>query len=284
MTSRLQSGLYILQVAIIDDNDYPMGQLTTPNSPVNGTVYSPLLVVGAVSYTTAADTVENAYSFRSQKFGGNRDLGLSALGAGTLELAEYDDVFDPLVMGYARDAATATAEVITGHNANRGKARRLMLAFSPAATPANGLNNFDTIFTWGTLRRGALGSNQATGRNPNNRQYTLTKFLSTRTPWGQLFSASTIAPDGNSDDEVVVYSDAPQEFCTYIDDASATTFAMPYALEYTEHAGARNKFYKNGVENKSSVTSISSATVTRTASSAADKVVAMGPSLALLAA
>lgn len=280
--SRLQSGEYVLQVEAISDADYGMGTLITPNAPTNNTVYNPLVVPSVVSYAAANDTVQTAYSYAGQKTRGKRDMGVSQLGDGTLTLSEFDDAFDALVMGYLIDTATATSERIAGHNVNRGKALRLLLAFSPAATPVNGLTNFDTIYTWGTLRRGALGTNQGTGSNPNNRAYTLTKFTVTRNPWGQLFSADPTAV-GTLDDEKIVYSDAPQMSSTFIADGTATTWLLPYAPEYTEHAGAWNKFYKNGVEAKASISGISGSTITLSgAGSAADKWRFVGPCPALL--
>lgn len=282
MTSRLQSGDYLLTIDILDDNDYPMGQLTTPNTPTPNTVYPPLIVPAVVSYVAANDTQQIAYSYAGQKQRGKRDMGISQLGDGTLTCSEFDDILDAIVMGYLIDTATATAERIAGHNVNRGKARRLMLGFVPAATPVNGLTNFDTIYTWGTLRRGALGANQGAGSNPNNRAYSLTKFMSTRNPWGQLFSADPTAV-GSSDDEKIVYSDAPQMGATYVADGTATTILMPYAPEYTEHAGAYNKFYKGGVESKATVSGISGSTITlSSAGTTGDKWRPVMPSLALL--
>lgn len=286
MTTRLQSGSYTLQVAIVDDNDYPMGQLTTPNSPVNGTVYSPYVVPSIVSYTAAEDTQEIAESIAGQKIRGRRDMGISQLGNGTLELSEFDDVFDALVQGYTLDTTTGTGLRIAAHNVSRTQSRKFMLALTPAATPSNGTPNFDTIFTWGTLRRGALGISGQSGRNPNNRQYTLTKVLSTRTPWGQLFSQSTLAPTGNQDDEVIIYADAPIMFFTRVANGTASAFAPPYALEYTAAAtfGSANLIYVNGTASAQAVDSVSGGTafLLNGAGVSAQKWVVLAPSIALL--
>lgn len=262
MTSRLQSGSYILQVAIVDDNDYPMGQLTTPNSPVNGTVYSPYVVPAIVSYTAAADTQEVAQSYAGQKPRGRRDMGISQLGDGTIELSEFDDVFDALVQGYTLDTSSGTGLRIAGHNVGRTLARKFMLGFTAAATPSSGTPNFDTIFTWGTLRRGGLGISGASGTNPNNRAYTLTKVLSTRTPWGQLFSNATLAPSGSSDDEVIVYADAPISFHTRVANGTASAWNAPYALEYSAAGafGSANLIYMNGTASAQAVVNVSGGT------------------------
>lgn len=286
MTSRLQSGLYTLQIAIVDDNDFPMGQLTTPNSPVHGTVYSPYVVPAPVSYTSADDTVEEVNSFGGQRLRGNRNLGTSALGGGTLELSEFDDVFDALVQGYALDTTTGTGLRITARNANRATPRRFMLGFTAAATPANSTPNYDTIFTWGTLRRGALGTNQQTGRNPNNRTYALTKYLSSRAPWGQLFSLATVAPNGGSDDEVAIYADATMEFFTVVRDGTASGYVAPYAFSYTAAAafGSANLLYMNGTATAQLVASMSGGTALLLggAGVSGQKLLVMGPSQALL--
>lgn len=286
MTTRLQSGTYTLQIAAVDSNDFPVGQLTSPDSPVNGTVYSPYVVPSVVSYAAADDTVETTDSFGGQRKRGKRDLGTSSLGDGTLELSEFDDVFDALVMGYAVDTASGTGLRIAAHNTNRGRARRFMLAFTAAATPANSLPNYDTIYTWGTLRRGALGTSQASGRNPNNRVYTLTRYLSTRTPWGQLFSQATVLPDGGSDDEVTIYADAPMEFFTIVRDGTASGYVAPYAFSYTAAAafGSANLLYMNGTATAQAVASFSGGTalLLNGVGVSGQKMLVHGPSVALL--
>lgn len=282
MTSNLHTGAYVLQVALLNDNNYPMGQLVTPNSPVNGTSYNPLVVPSLVGFEAADDTSEEASSFGGQKKRGTRDLGVSELGDITITVSEFDDVFDALVLGYTVDTATAANLRMTSRNVNRTRPRKLLLGFTAAATPVNSTPNFATIFMWGTLRRTALGSNQGTGRNPNNRVYTLKKFVSTRTPFGQLFSAAGVNPDGDSDDEYVITASAPMSLSTYVDDGSTTSLVMPYAPDSTEHAGATNLFFKNGTVNHTGVSGISSATATITAGSAADIWNTLVPSSAIL--
>lgn len=286
MATRLQSGFYTCQIAIVDDNDFPVGTLTTPNSPTFNTVYSPYVVPAPVSYTAAEDTVEVAESYAAQDIRGRRDIGVSQLGSGTLELSEFDDIFDALVQGYTLDTTTGTGLRIAGHNVNRSTSRKFMLAMTPAATPSNGTPNFDTIFTWGTLRRGALGVSQQSGRNPNNRQYTLTKTLSTRTPWGQLYSQSTLAPSSNLDDEVTIYADAPIMFYTVVRNGTASGYVAPYAHSYTAAAtfGSANLLYMNGTATGQAVDSVSGGTalLLNGAGVSGQKLVVLGPSVALL--
>ena len=286
MASRLQSGTYTLQVAVVDSNDFPVGQLTTPDSPVNGTVYAPYVVRSVVNYTAADDTVETASSFGGQRARGKRDLGTTELGDGTLELSEFDDIFDALVQGYALDTTTGSGLRIAAHNANRTGSRRFMLAFTAAATPANSTPNFDTIFTWGTLRRGSLGTNQGSGRNPNNRVYTLTKHLSNRTPWGQLFSTATLAPSGSSDDEVTIYADGPMEFFTVVRDGTASGYVAPYAFPYSATAafGSANLLFMNGTASGQLAASFSGGTalIVGNAGTSGQKLLVLGPSQALL--
>lgn len=286
MADRLQSGLYTMQIWVVDSEDYPMGTLTTPNSPVNGTVYNAYVVPSVVTYTAAADTVESVESYGSMELRGRREMGTSAFGDGTIETSEFDDVLDALVMGYVLDTTTGTALRIAGHNVNRAVPLKFMIGLTSAATPSNGTPNFDTTFTWGTLRRGALGFNQQTGRNPNNRTYTLTKVLSKRTPWGQLFSSSTLAPTGGKDDEVTIYTDAPISLSTRVADGTASAFNLPYALSYTAAASfnSANLIFMNGTATAQSVVNVSGGTavVTNGALISANKWIVLGPSVALL--
>ena len=175
---------------------------------------------------------------------------------------------------------------IAGHNVNRTQSLKFMLAFTPAATPSNGTPNFDTVFTWGTLRRGALGFNQQSGRNPNNRQYTLTKVLSTRTPWGQLYSSATLAPASDKDDEVTVYADAPMSFATIVRNGTASAYNLPYVLSYTAAAsfGSSNLIFMNGTATAQAVVVASGGTalLLNGEGVSAQKIVVMGPSIDLL--
>lgn len=267
MTSVLRAGMYLAQIAILDDDNFPMGTLTTPNAPTHGTVYSPYLIPAVVEYTPAQATYANAYSRAGMKLRGRRSQGATDYGIGSLTLSEYDDVFAALVLGGAVDTTTATAVRTRGKNKGRVQQRNFMLALTTGATPSDSTPAYDTIVLLNCYFEEASGggANQSGGENPNNHTYNIYVNMSSRNHLGQLFSAATTAPDGDADTEQALYYTDPMMFTTYIDDNSATTFALPYAPSSTEHAGAINMFYNEGVDLKAQVSGISGSTVTITA-------------------
>lgn len=280
--SELHVGLYVLQIARLSSAGYPMGQLVTPDAPVNGTVYSPYVVPAPIEYTPASSTEEEAHGKARGKIRGRMPLGVSDLGTGTLTLSEFDDTFDPLVMGTTRDTTTATAGVAVTSNRGRNTPRKFLVGFTPAALAVDSTIKYATIWKWGYFTRSELGANSGTGENPNNLSYTFYPTLSLRTPFGQLFSAAAVAPDNGSDAEYIQKDTYPMALTTYVDDGSGTSILQAYTPYYSEHAGAHNLFYKNGVENKANVSSLSSKTWTVTAGTAADVWCIMTPSAEIL--
>lgn len=283
MASDLVSGFYLAQIAILDSNNYPMGTLTTPDSPVNGTVYSPYVIPAVVEYREPTPTYVEASSYAGMKHRGRRSHGVSDFGVGQLILSEFDDTFDALVMEYTVDTTLASSLRITARNAQRVQSRRFALWLTGGATDSNSTPNFIT-FCLGNVyfNRQGVNLSQGGGQNPNNLTYDIVQNVSTRSPLGQLYSASALAVDGNADTMVAIRAAQPVTFTTYVDDGSATSIVVPYAPYYTEHAGAYNIFTKNGSTNHSNVSGISSATLTVTAGTAADKWVIATPSAAVL--
>lgn len=257
MTSRMLSGLYMGQIAILDEDDYPMGTLVTPDAPTHGTVYSPYVFFAVVEANFGNPTSENAQSYAGMSLRGRRPLGTTDYGVGTLTMSEMDDVFDALVMGYTLDATTATSARIRAKNAKRLQQRRFMVALTAGATPVNSANDFETIVLLNVYFDNAqYGVNQSGGTNPNNVTYNMYVNASTRAPWGQLLSAATVAVDGDADTEMALNHADPYLFTTYVDDNSSATFTLPYSPSQTEVAGAHNIIFKEGVESKAQVSAI----------------------------
>lgn len=264
MTSVLRAGQYLAQIAILDDDGYPMGTLITPNAPVHGTVYSPYVIPAVVEYTPAQATYQSAYSRAGMKLRGRRSQGATDYGIGSLTLSEYDDVFAALVLGGTVDTTSATGVRIRGKNKGRVQQRNFMLALTTGAVPSDSAVAYDTIVLLNCYFEEASGggTNQSSGENTNNLVYNIYVNMSRRNERGQLFSAATTAPDGDQDTESALYYSEPMMFTTYIDDNSATTFALPYAPSSTEHAGVINMFYNEGIDLKAQVSGISGSTVT----------------------
>jgi len=271
MTSFLVARSYLLQIVTLNTAGYPIGYFATPNAPVNGTVYPSYIVPSVVSYTPGQPSYEEVNSFGGETLRGRRDLGVTDYGTGQITLSEYDETVNKLAGGSAIDTTLATGLSITAPNSNLKTQPRLGLIFTAGASPADSAENFINILISNvTLRRAYFGSNQGTGRNPNNLTYDVIMSTSTRTLLGSLLSATALALANNTDTEIRIYSPAPLVISTYIDDGSATTRLLPYTPYSVEHAGALNIFTKLGVSSHAAVSGISGKTVTFTAGSAAD--------------
>jgi hypothetical protein len=271
MTSFLVARSYLLQLVTLNTAGYPMGSFATPNSPVNSTVYPSYVVPSVVSYTPGQPTYEEVHSYGGENLRGRRDLGVTDYGIGQITLSEYDETVNRMAGGSAIDTTLASALSMTAPNSNLKTQPRLGLIFTAGASPSDSSENFVNILLSNvTLRRPYFGSNQGTGRNPNNLTLDVVVSTSTRTLFGMLFSATALAVANNTDTEVRIYSPAPLSLSTYIDDASATTRLLPYTPYSTEHAGVTNIFTKNGATAHAQVSGISGKTVTFTAGSAAD--------------
>lgn len=287
MVSFLATGQYIAQVAILDSTGYPMGTLITPDSPTPGTVYTPYLIPSVVDYTAPTPTSDEASSRAGMKLRGRVDLGVTDHGIGTLQMSELDDVFDALVMKTVIDVTTATNIRHRAANSLRIATRRFLLMLSQAAVTSDSVVKYNTFYltnVW--FRSPRQSSNAASGVNPNNRSYEVMIRTNTRLPWGQLYSANSVAVTGNADTEGGLYASAPVALATYVDDGSATSFTFPYLPDSSENAGADNIFFKNGATAHASVSafSVSTGVVTNTAGSSGDKWVVLAPSTALLSA
>lgn len=281
--SGLVAGFYLAQLAINNGNGYPMGTLLTPDAPANGTVYSPYIIQTLVEYREATPTYQEASSYAMQKHRGRRSLGASDYGVGQLVFSELDPTFDALAMEYAVDNTIATGLSILGRNAQRVQSRRFTLWLTAGYTPSDSEPQFIT-FCLGNVyfNKQGGGITQNGGQNPNNRTYDIVQNVSTRSPLGQLYSASALDVDGDADTEIAIIATQPVTFATYVDDGSGTSVVLPYAPVYTEHAGAYNIFTKNGATNHAGVGGISGATLTVTAGTAADIWVIATPSSAVL--
>lgn len=284
--SRLLYGQWVAQIARLDSNNYPVGTLASPDSPTHATSYNPYVIPALVSYAPASDTYQEVSSYANMKLRGKVALPLTDFGIGTLTLSELDDVFDPLVMGYANDVATATSLRIRARNSGRKTPRRFILMLTRASVDTNNVISYETIFYMNIMfRSGSLGTSQTVNQNPDPLAYSIIPAKSSRMPWGKVFTSTTnLVVDGNADSEISIQAPAPMMLSTWIDDSSTTTVVMPFAPDSNDHSGLTNIIYKQGIDNKANVSSLSGSTWTVTPGTDFDKWVFLCPSTALLTA
>lgn len=269
------SGIYVAQFMMRDSDGYPMGDLATPDSPVNGTAYHSYILQGPVSATAPNVTRETAEFRGGMKQRGQRALGISGYGTFDITLSSYDEKLHELITGASGDTTSFGTENYAGaDNSQNVDPPQMMLALTAGFQIVGGANQYMTwIYPNVQIAPPQVSLSQDGGTNPNPLTYTVTPTTSLRTAHGYLFSGTTF---GVSDDMDIVYkwrTGYQVAFTTYVDDGTATTIATGYRPATADHDGSRNVFTKNGADANAAVSGFSATTgaTTHTAGSAGDK-------------
>lgn len=269
------AGFYHAQLMFRDSDGYPMGNLATPNSPVNGTAYHAYKLTGPVSCTAPSPTRELATFRGGMAILGQRALGTSDFGTFDMTLSAYDEVFEAYISGAANDIVNGgSANVLGAPNTMNTALPQFHLVLTAGWQDTSGTNRYMHWMYPNVQIYPALPSvTQDGGTNPNAIQYTVVPSLSTRTTLGYLFSATSVAVQESRDVVTRWRTDYPVSFTTYVDDASATTIAVGYRPATADHDGSNNMFTKAGVIAHDQVTGFSTTTgaTTHTAGTAGAK-------------
>lgn len=272
-TSGMIAGAYHAQVAFRNSSGYPMGTDTTPDAVSNGAVTHFYKLRDLVSCTAPAVTREVAIERGGQTVKGQRQLGVSDFGSFEMVLSAFDEQFHAYCSGAALDTTLASSRVIGAFNSGNAALPQLMLLLTIGFQTLAGVDEFITYcYPSVTIAPVIPSGSQEGGVNPNPNTYVVVPTRSTRTCFGSLLSATTLAVSDNSDIFQWYRGAYPISISTYIDDGSATSFVVGYRPVNSEHAGAVNIFTKNGVTNHANVSGFSTTTgaTTHTAGTAAD--------------
>lgn len=254
------SGLFWMWIAFRDSAGYPMGQLITPNSPVNGTTYPAYLLNHQVSFTPATPTRELATQQGGQKIIAQRDLGISALGNGSITLSAYDEAFHAFVSGSAFDGTTVSGIAATSANDGNGDLPPFIIGFVRAFSNANGAQEYITgIFHNAQIRPAKVGGSQSGGTNPNPLQYDIVPSFSARTVMGRLFSATALDVVDDTDTYTEYRYTDPLFVTTFIGDAAEDEITLPYLPTTSDATGAATNSITNAGATLA-VTSVSTST------------------------
>lgn len=278
----IYSPLYV-QLAFRNSSGYPMGTLTTPDSPtpgVGGVVYSPYLMKNVVSFEGANPTRAVAVDLGGSKIRQQADVGVESFGSGTLVLSERDDVFESYITASAVDSTTVTGWRDSGTNANNVIAPSFFLVITTKAdviddttTPPTTTKQYTHfIFPNCQITKANTGSAaQGGGTNPNPFSYTILPSISYRALNGLPFSSTTMALSDNSDLSYVSQTPQPIMFATYIEGSTPDgAFVMPYRPLTTQTDTTDKLLTKNGAAVSFTTVTVATAAVTMTAGAAND--------------
>lgn len=268
------AGFYHAQLMFRDSNGYPMGTLSTPNAPVNGSEYHAYQLIGPISASAPTPTREIATFKGGMSILGQRVLGISDFGTFDFELSADDEVLMAYIGGSSNDTTNfGTSNVAGAPNTMNTNLPQFHLALTAGwQDDTTQANRFKTWFYPNVqIYPPGRAITQDGGVNPNPTAFTVVPSTSTRTTQGYLFSATSMALQNNSDIVYYLNTANPIAITTYIDDNSETTFAVGYRPTNSEHAGAVNIFTTAGVITHANVSGFSTTTgvVTKTAAAAA---------------
>jgi hypothetical protein len=269
------AGFFHAQICFRDSNGYPMGADSTPDAVSALDVKHAYKLTGPVAATAPSPTREVATFRGGQNVLGQMAMGTSAFGTFDLTLSAYDEVFNAYITGSVNDVTNVgTANVLSADNELLANLPQFFLVLSGKFQDSTGTNKYmHYIYNNVTFQAAPIGLTQEAGVNPGAVTYTVVPSTSTRTIFGYLFSATSLALQDNKGVVMKWRTDNPVSFTTYIDDASATSFVVGYRPTNSENAGAVNVFTKNGVINHTGVAAFSTTTgaTTHTAGSSLDK-------------
>lgn len=268
------AGFYSAQLAFRSSAGYPMGVDSTPDSVSNGDIKSALKLTGTVSATAPSPTRELATFRGGQSILGQRALGTSDFGSFELTLSAYDESLVSYITKTAVESTKfGTSNTGTAHNVLNANIPQFHLILSTGFTDTTGTNKFINWFYPNVqIYPPGMAITQDGGVNPNPQAFTVVPSTSTRTTHGYLFSATSFGLQGNADVAYYVVSTYQLAVTTYIDDGSATSFAVGYRPATSDNDNSINVFTKNGTDNAANVAAFSTTTgaTTHTAGSAAD--------------
>ncbi len=283
----IYSPLYV-QLAFRSSAGYPMGTLTTPDSPtpgVGGVVYAPYLMKNIVSFEGFSPTRAVAVDLGGSKIRAQADVGVESFGSGTLVLSERDDVFESYITGSSVDSTTVTGWRDSGSNVNNIIAPAFFLIVTTKAdvidestTPPTITKQYTHfIFPNCQITKANSGSAaQGGGTNPNTFSYNIIPSIAYRALSGLPFSSTAMALADNSDVSYVSQTPNPIMIATYVEGSTPDgAFIMPYRPLTTESDTSDKKLTKNGAAVSYTTVNATTGAVTMTAGSANDIFVAL---------
>jgi hypothetical protein len=272
-------GAYYVQIARRDSDGYPMGVLSTPDSPVNGSVYSAYLMRNIRNFTQPQPSVEYVIDQGGQKIRAKKFLGITDFGEATIEFSERDDVFHSLITG---------TSVVTDYPANwRQTARNINIETPPSwfmigSVQSQQINDitgviedkwFHHIFLNVQFFAQEAGASQSGGNTPNPLVYNMVVNRAFRGITGKTLEDAGFNVVGNSDTYTTIESDHPIALDTYIEAGSPDgTFTAKY-LPLTNATSGDKGLTKEGTQVAISSASITTGAIAASAGSAGDRFV-----------
>jgi hypothetical protein len=278
MALEFQYGVYYLQVMFRDDEGYPMGQDTSPDTVSNDSTTHAYLIQSPVTFTHPQPTFELVTDRGGQKIRAQADLGVSDFGEGSFELSEWNDVLHAYITGGTVDAASVTGWRQSAYNVNKVVKPRFKLIVSMKTLEVNETTQVVSdkwihyCYNNVQIRPALANGSQNGGVNPNTLSYTFVPTNDTRHITGELLSGMAMTVEENKDLVIMMVTSNPISVTTYIEHGTpAGAFVAGYR-PLTTHATTTDKFATTeGTSVSVTACNVTTGAVTVTAGSAGNR-------------
>lgn len=258
-------GVYNMLVWVVDSNGYPMGDSNDPDNEIGPQVLSAYRINHPTTLTPAIPTRGQATDRGGSTVLGTKDTGMEELPSASIELSDFDLLFDALVTLGGVDTSYSNGWVQGGANHGNPAPPRVGMALlggwnSRDAADYDDPEILGTTYPSCQITPGYPAQNQNSGVNPSAVTYTIkvanSKYRIDGVPY------SLISGLNYHNDETFVHPMKREEqwhMVTWVADGSASSFTLPYLPLYSDATvNGRNIISRN--RQQINVTSVNTTT------------------------
>jgi hypothetical protein len=245
------------QYAFLTSEKYPAGIETDPDNVTAPTLSDAHLYDKPIDVSGMTITYGKIQGLGGGRIWTQKVTGVTDIGDVTLNLSALDTTLETFWNGTSPDTATITNVEVVARNTEFTNFPNMINLHAVEFCLDDGSSVWLNLIYLNVQHKDVSGisSSQGDGQNPNPLAREFTPNRSTRTAWGELWSAySAIEVENDVDYTMAIISPNPLALASYWDDGIATTFTVGRQLS---SATVANHFiFKNGVDNGSGVTTI----------------------------
>jgi hypothetical protein len=275
MVQDFQYGAYYLQIARRDANGYPKGIVSDPDTVANDTTMHAYLMSNIISFTPPVPTRELATDRGGQTIRAQADMGVSDFGIATVELSEFDDVFNSYITNTGVEATNPSGFRQAAMNVNNVDVPSWFVVATAQVQSRSGSTITKKYRHWvlpnAQIRPATPAISQNGGVNPNPLSYEIVPNTSYRTLTGELFSATDMSVEFDNDIMYTILSTYPIGITSYTgNNATPETFILGYRPLTTQATTSDKLLTQNGVADTISTLSVTTGVVTTPQGTAGD--------------